>query len=713
MKPRDVPYLVRVAAIFGLASGFITTSRAELITQWNFNSVPPDGNVQTGTNVPSAGVGAAALVGGATAIYSTGSAADPAESDNSDWNTRSYPAQGTGNKTRGVRFNASTLGYDRIMVTWVHRHSGTASRYVRFQYSTNGVDFIDGPSFSTDIIDIYHSRSVNLSAIASVNDNPDFAFRIVSEFESSAIGNENSNYVATAGGGTYGTGGTWRFDMMTVSGGVFSGNQFPTVSSISNQTMRTGELGPEIPFSIGDFETPADLLTLSRTSSNPAVIPEENISFFGSESNRTVRLFPASDGTSIITITVTDGEGNATSTSFVVTVLPPNTPPTISSFTNYNTMMNTPLARISFLVGDAESPAGVLTVTGTSSNPALIADTNIVFGGESSGNGNSGSNRFVVITPAAEETGNAVITVTVSDGMLTTSREFAVMVVPSASVLLCEPFAYPDGPLNTNSAFRWSNHSGFAGQARVQGEELQLTSALSEDTSAVLIGAPYYPTNGKALYAGFTINFSALPSGLGEYFAHFRENPATFRARVFATTTNVTPGAFRLAIGNGAGNIINATNFPMDLNPGTTYAVVVRYDVASAVSTLWINPRSEGDASVVAADSTAAVPIIAWAFRQSASGSGTMGSLKVDDLKVGCSFSDVLPGYRLQIRRSGSAVEISWPAAASDLGFFLESTSDLMATWQSVADLPVRVGNRDHVIVTSSMANSFYRLGGP
>jgi hypothetical protein len=708
MKLCDARYFFKIAVICVVGLAFATASHAELITQWNFNSVVPDGVGSTGTNIPSSGMGTAMLVGGATATYAGGSATDPAASDNSGWNTASYPAQGTGNKTRGVRFNVSTLGYDRIIITWSHRQSGTSGRYVRFQYSINGVDFIDGPTFSTDIVDTFHSRLANLSAIASVNDNPNFAFRIVSEFESSAVGNENSNYVATATGGTYGTTGTWRFDMVTVSGEVFSGNQFPTISSISNQTMRIGGLGPEIPFVIGDFETPADLLTPSATSSNPTVIPNENISFFGVESNRSVRLFPASDGTTTITVTVTDGDGNATSTSFLANVLPTNTPPTISSMTNYHTIMNAPLAPISFVIGDAETRADGLTVTGTSSNPRLIPDANLLFGGDGA------ESRTITITPAPEQTGNAVITITVSDGILTTNRQFAVMVVPSASVLLCDSFAYPDGPLNTNSAFRWSNHSGFAGQAPVQGEVLQLSSLLTEDTSAVLIGAPYDPTNAKTLYVGFTINFSVLPNGVGDYFAHFREGPLTFKARVFATTTNAPSGMYRLAIANGSGNIVNATNAPTDLSLGTEYVVVVRYDVASAISTLWINPRSEADASVTAADSTPAVAVIAWAFRQSSTQNGSIGSLAVDDMKVGWSFNDVVPGYRLQINRSGSTLEISWPAGATDQGFVLERTTDLTGpNWEPAPEVATRTGNRDRVTISSPTGNSFYRLGGP
>src|SRR5687767_10962058 len=119
MKPCGVRYLSKIPVIAALLFGCAAIAHAALLTQWNFNSVLPDGMVATGTNVPSSGMGTAVLVGGATAIYSTGSSVDPAESDNSDWNTRTYPAQGTGNKTRGVRFSVSTVGYDRIMVTWV------------------------------------------------------------------------------------------------------------------------------------------------------------------------------------------------------------------------------------------------------------------------------------------------------------------------------------------------------------------------------------------------------------------------------------------------------------------------------------------------------------------------------------------------------------------------------------------------------------------
>src|SRR5438445_6909782 len=85
------------------------------IAQWNFNSMPSDGDHSTGTNVPSVGYGTASLVGGTTATYSTGSTNDPAiAADDSGWNTAHYPGQSAGNKTGGVQFNVSTLGYSNI-----------------------------------------------------------------------------------------------------------------------------------------------------------------------------------------------------------------------------------------------------------------------------------------------------------------------------------------------------------------------------------------------------------------------------------------------------------------------------------------------------------------------------------------------------------------------------------------------------------------------
>jgi hypothetical protein len=240
-----------------------------------------------------------------------------------------------------------------------------------------------------------------------------------------------------------------------------------------------------------------------------------------------------------------------------------------------------------------------------------------------------------------------------------------------------------------------------------------LSNLQGEDINSVLIGAPYASDSGRTLYSAFTVNFKTLPLAPGEYFAHFLapNSTTTFRARVFATTLNAELGFYRLAIANNSSSANSAAVFPLDLALETEYLVVVRYDIASGVSTLWINPKSESDPSVTASDNPDVIGINAWAFRQSSTANGHMGAPHIDDLIVGFSFVDVLPGYRLSIARNGSNLEVSWPAAATDESYFLESASDLNApSWATVTAVPVRNGGTDTVTVLGPTSTRFYRL---
>src|SRR6185369_7089956 len=101
----------------------------------------------------------------------------------------------------------------------------------------------------------------------------------------------------------------------------------------------------------------------------------------------------------------------------------PDAPPTITSTIGTQTILeDTNSAALSFTVGDAETPAANLTMSGGSSNPTLIPVNNIVFGG-------SGANRTVTVTPATNQNGGPVtITLTVSDGTATANTNFTVNV---------------------------------------------------------------------------------------------------------------------------------------------------------------------------------------------------------------------------------------------------------------------------------------------
>ena len=197
----------------------LTNAHADIITQWNFNG-PSAAEVPGGVTSPTASIGAgfASLVGGVTAAgFSSGTAnggsSDPAPTGNFGWQTTTYAAQGTANRSSGVRFNVSTVGRQDIVVSYDLRHSNTSSRYEQFQYSLNGTDFVDSTSFDGNAGDTwFKNRTVDLTAVAGVNNNANFAFRVVSAFAPST-----SAYEASTLGNTYATTGTWRFDMVTVT----------------------------------------------------------------------------------------------------------------------------------------------------------------------------------------------------------------------------------------------------------------------------------------------------------------------------------------------------------------------------------------------------------------------------------------------------------------------------------------------------------------
>jgi hypothetical protein len=186
-----------------------TAAQSATITQWNFNA---------SNLTPNIGAGTASLVGGTTSpgFNSGAGSSDPAAS-NVGWQTTTYPAQGAANKTAGVQFNVSTLGFQNIIISFDQRHSNSSAKDVVFQYTTNGSTFIDFANFSATAGDTwFNNRTADLSSIAGVNDNANFGFRIVSAFNPSTSVYEPSDSVPPIT--AYNTTGTARFDMVTVQG---------------------------------------------------------------------------------------------------------------------------------------------------------------------------------------------------------------------------------------------------------------------------------------------------------------------------------------------------------------------------------------------------------------------------------------------------------------------------------------------------------------
>jgi len=103
-----------------------------------------------------------------------------------------------------------------------------------------------------------------------------------------------------------------------------------------------------------------------------------------------------------------------------------DTPPTISAIANQNAVSGVQTAPIAFTIGDAESDPSTLGITATSSDQTVVLNTNLVISG-------SGAARTISITPVAglATTSTITITLTVSDGLKSTSTTFNLTVSPS------------------------------------------------------------------------------------------------------------------------------------------------------------------------------------------------------------------------------------------------------------------------------------------
>src|SRR5206468_1967146 len=104
-------------------------------------------------------------------------------------------------------------------------------------------------------------------------------------------------------------------------GPVGATNAAPTLASIADQTLDYGA-SATIPLSVGDSDTALNVLTLSGTAANSALIPTGNIVFTGTGSTRTNTITPAAGmtGTTMVTVTVSDGAATA-ARNFNLTVL--------------------------------------------------------------------------------------------------------------------------------------------------------------------------------------------------------------------------------------------------------------------------------------------------------------------------------------------------------------------------------------------------------
>jgi hypothetical protein len=342
---------------------------------------------------------------------------------------------------------------------------GNTSTTETFTATVNSVN--DAPTIS-EIVDQSTNEDISTGEIAfDINDVETAASALSLSVDSSNPALAPVSNITLGGSGTQRTvtitPAANQFGMATITitvsdGGLTSSESFvltvnavndtPTISSVADHvTDEDVAVGP-IDFTIADVETAASSLSLSATSSDPALVPVGNVVFGGSAANRTVTVTPALNQYGLVTITLIVSDGQATAdSSFLLTVHPVSDPPTISNIPDQTTDEDTPRGPISFTISDAEMVASSLILSAASSNPTLVPLDNIVLAG-------NGTNRTVTLISADNQYGSATITLTVSDGDLSASDSFVLMVNPVNDAPTISPIpdqltAYftPTGPI--------------------------------------------------------------------------------------------------------------------------------------------------------------------------------------------------------------------------------------------------------------------------
>jgi len=143
------------------------------------------------------------------------------------------------------------------------------------------------------------------------------------------------------------------------------------------------------------------------------------VTFAVSGTNVSATITPAlhAFGDATVTVTVSDGT-NDVSRSFALKVNEVNYAPVLADIPNQATFESLAF-EIPLDVSDVETPNDQLVFTSSNSNPALIGGVTFAV---------TGSSVVATVTPKALAFGKATVTISVTDGVNTTSREFSLTV---------------------------------------------------------------------------------------------------------------------------------------------------------------------------------------------------------------------------------------------------------------------------------------------
>ena len=231
--------ITRALGALGLATVAVAVSLAQptQLAFWNFNeSDPLNGIAMLAADGGVFASQAQIAINLANIVYNnsgTGFRGSPLDPNNANhpttpnWalQTTNYPAQGENPGQAGIVVSVPTTGYQNIVVKFDVRWSNTASKFLAVEYTTDGgANWTRARVLEARRGDRWHSDAadnggygalveLDLSGDANVNNNAQFAFRVVTIFDP-----DTNQYTAAQFGSNYTTRGTLRYDLIEILG---------------------------------------------------------------------------------------------------------------------------------------------------------------------------------------------------------------------------------------------------------------------------------------------------------------------------------------------------------------------------------------------------------------------------------------------------------------------------------------------------------------
>ena len=173
----------------------VQAARADELAIWNFND--SDLLVDHGTGTLSTNFNPLNV------LFAAGTLTNARQGDLAGQALSLQGGTGNANNGRNLTFNVSTIGFTGITVSFATQGTATGFTSNQFQYSLDGVTFVD---FNSPYVPPAAFGSVavifTLASIAGLDNNPNAAFRIVFNGATSATGNNRIDNFVVGGANT-------------------------------------------------------------------------------------------------------------------------------------------------------------------------------------------------------------------------------------------------------------------------------------------------------------------------------------------------------------------------------------------------------------------------------------------------------------------------------------------------------------------------------